>query len=348
MTNKQNYAISRRSFVALGTGAMLLPAMGRGAAAQVQASQLTIGVLRAPTSGIIAISEQKGWFKETGLALSTELFAAAAGPKIIQALGAGSISLSFVNSTAALLALAGGAVPLKLISIPTDPSRLFALLSTEGIDSVSKLAGKRVAATAGTALHYFLARVLAHNDMTLKDIEFVNLPAAEGQAAFVAGRVDALVPSVTGRFYVMSTKSDARELFTHADFERSGSRTPFQNYDLFVTTESALHTHGDALRRFLSVYHDKGVDYLLAPTTKGEAINAITTYVNTEQKTPADAGIMNRLITESDFYRSKEVKQIMSSARLLDSLEFQVKFFRDIGQIKNSPSLKGAIVDNLL
>ena len=107
---------------------------------------LTIGLLRAPASGIVDLAQQHGWFKEAGVNLSEVLFAAAAGPKIIQALGGGSIGLSFVNSTAALLGLAGGAVPLRFISIPTDPSRLFAILSTPDIDSVPKLAGKRVAA----------------------------------------------------------------------------------------------------------------------------------------------------------------------------------------------------------
>jgi ABC-type nitrate/sulfonate/bicarbonate transport system substrate-binding protein len=348
MKHTNGPTLSRRSFVGLGAGALLLPSLGRTSPALAASQELTIGVLRAPTSGIMAISDQKGWFKDAGVDLKTELFTAAAGPKIIQALGSGSIALSFVNSTAALLALASGAIPLRLISIPTDPSRLFALLSTDKIDSVQKLAGKRVAATAGTALHYFLARALAANDMSLKDVEFVNLPADQGQAAFVAGRVDALVPSVTGRFYVMSTKPDARELFTYDDFEKTGPKTPFQNYDLFVTTESALEQSRDTLRRFLSVYHDKGVAYLLDPGTRKEAIGAITTYVNTEQKTPVDSAIMTKLIDGSEFYRSKDAKTIMASAPFLDSLEYQVKFFRDIGQIKNSPSLKEAVVADLL
>ena len=70
------------------------------------------------------------------MTLNEVLFAAAAGPKIIQALGGGAIDLSFVNSTAALLGMAGGAIPLRFISIPTDPSRLFALLSAQEIDIV--------------------------------------------------------------------------------------------------------------------------------------------------------------------------------------------------------------------
>ena len=87
-----------------------------GAHAQAPApATLTIGVLRAPASGIIDLTEQHGWFRDAGVKLDTNLFAAAAGPKIVQALGGGAIQLSFVNATAALLGLASGAVPLRII-----------------------------------------------------------------------------------------------------------------------------------------------------------------------------------------------------------------------------------------
>ncbi|MBA3507963.1 MAG: ABC transporter substrate-binding protein, partial [Betaproteobacteria bacterium] len=175
MTTRDNRLSGRRRFLSYGArgvaaalagsvGSYATSAFGQGS----NGAPLTIGLLRAPASGIIALTEQHGWFKAAGVNLTEVLFAAAAGPKIIQALGGGAIGLSFVNSTAALLGLAGGAIPLRFISIPTDPSRLFALLSAPEIDSVPKLAGKRVAATGGTALHYFLARVLSKHGMGLK------------------------------------------------------------------------------------------------------------------------------------------------------------------------------------
>src|SRR5205085_11925111 len=121
------------------------------------------------------------------------------------------------------------------VSIPTDPSRNFCVLSTTDIDSVHKLAGKKVSAAQGTALHYFLARTLAKHGMSMKDIEFVNLAVADGQAAFVAGRVDALVPSVNGRYYILKAKPDVRELFGYDDWAKVPSPQGFVNYDLFVT-----------------------------------------------------------------------------------------------------------------
>ena len=175
--------MDRRRFLRYAAGGSALALTGSWTTALAQSSQLTIGVLRAPASAVIDLADKRGWFKEAGVELKTELFASAAGPKLVQALGGGAIDLSFVNTTASLLGMAGGAIPLRFISICTDPSKLFALLAQPEFDSVPKLAGKKIACTAGTGLQYYLARILAKYGMTQKDIEFVNLPAADGQAA---------------------------------------------------------------------------------------------------------------------------------------------------------------------
>ena len=339
---------SRRAVLAGGAATLAAPLVARFSPAMAQEAKLSIGVLRAPAAGVISIGEKNGAFKEAGLALETVLFASAAGPKIVQALGGEAFELSFVNSTAALLALAAGAVPLRMISIPTDPSKLFAVVSGQEIDSVEKLAGKRVAATEGTALHYFLARVLAKHGMKMSDIEFVNLPAAEGQAAFVAGQVDAIVPSVNGRFYLMNTKKDARELFTYDAWEKEPNGQPFKNYDLFVTTEKVVDVKRDALKRFLTGYHGGAVPYVMDPATRQEALGAITEYVNTEQKNPTDPTIMGQIIDNSEFYDLEAVKKIVTGDEFRESLETQVKFFTDLGRIKSAPDLDKAIVTDIL
>ncbi len=338
-----------RSAATVVASAGVLGPLAPAARAQGSASTLSIGLLRAPAAGIISLTEKNGWFKEAGVTLNEVLFAAAAGPKIVQALGGGAIDLSFVNSTAALLGLAGGAIPLRFISIPTDPSRLFALLSTQEIGSVPQLAGKRVCATSGTALHYYLARILSKHDMSFKDIDYVNLPAADGQAAFVAGRVDAIVPSVNGRFYIMNTKKDARELFTHADFGKApGPAQEFLNYDLFVTTEDVVKRNRPGLKAFLGAYHGQGVPYLHDPRTREAALRNITDYVNSEQKNPTDAAIMARILDQSGFYDAGTVKQRMTRDDFRASLEYQVKFFMDLKQIASAPDLSKAIVTDLL
>jgi len=354
MSAIRNASMNRRQFLGAAIGGSALAAAGtltgsKHALAQGSGVPLSIGVIRAPAAAVIDLTDQRGWFKEAGVQLKTELFGTAAGPKIVQAVGGGAIQLSFVNSTAALLGMAGGVISLRFISIATDPSRLFALLSAPNFTSVRELAGKKIACTAGTGLHYYLARILAKFDMTMKDIEFVNLPAAEGQAAFVAGRVDAVVPSVNGRFYIMNTRKETRELFSYDDFTKPpGSLQPFLNYDLFVTTEAVLQSERETLKRFLSAYHDKGVPYLLNPATRPEAIRTVTAYVNAEQKNPTDAAIMGRIMDLSGFYDSKTAKKLMTSHDFRAGLEYQIKFFMELGRIKTAPDLDKEIVTDLL
>jgi ABC-type nitrate/sulfonate/bicarbonate transport system substrate-binding protein len=347
--SNDNVSTARRRLLGYGAGSVAAALAGVTPRAFAQQHQLSIGLLRAPASAIVDLSEKRGWFKEAGLQLNEVLFAQAAGPKIVQALGGGSIGLSFVNSTAALLGMAGGAIPLRFISIATDPSKLFAILSQPQFDSLPKLAGKRIACTGGTGLHYYLARALSKFNMTLKDIEFVNLPAADGQAAFVAGRVDAVVPSVNGRFSILQNKKDTREVFGYADFTKPpGSTRPFLNYDLFVTTDAVLQSSRPALRAFLSAYHDKGVPFLQNPATRPEALRIVTDYVNTEQKNPTDASIMKAIMDDSGFYDLRTTKQLMTRDDFRENLEFQIKFFMDLGQMKSAPDLGKAIVTDLL
>jgi ABC-type nitrate/sulfonate/bicarbonate transport system substrate-binding protein len=110
---KSNNRIGRRDFLRYTAGGSALALAGswsRGSDAQA-ANALTIGVLRAPAAAIVDLSQHHGWFKEAGVELKTELFASAAGPKIVLALGGGAVDVSFVNTTAALLGMAGGAIP---------------------------------------------------------------------------------------------------------------------------------------------------------------------------------------------------------------------------------------------
>ena len=330
---------------AASLGGLALPAP----VARAASPSLVIGQLRNPVAGVCALAEQKGWFKDAGLDLRTELFTGAGGPKLLQAMGGGSIGIGSVSATAALLALGSGAVPLRIVSISTDPAPVFAILSAPEIDSVPKLAGRKVATTAGTGLQYFLVRALAKHGMTLKDVEFVNLPVGDAQAAFLAGRVDAVVPSLTGRYYVRTLRKDTRELFTHDAFTRPpGPTTPFEDYDVFVAPASVVQSAGPALRAFLSVYHGKAVPFLRDPATQADAIGAITRYVNTEQKSPTDEAAMREQLSKSGFFDVAQTQRILRSDGFRAGLEDQVRFLTDAKQAPARIALDGVIVTDLV
>ena len=43
-----------------------------------------------------------------------------------------------------------------------------------------------------------------------------------------------------------------------------------------------------------------------------------------------------------------EVKQVMTSPDLREAMEYQIKFFMDLGKIKNAPDLDKAIVTDFV
>ena len=102
-------------------GAWLAHAPLARAASEAKGGSLAIGLLRNPVSGLIAVTEQKGWFKAAGVDISSILFAGAGGPKLIQAMGGGSVALGSVSATAALLALAANAISLRIARSPPIP-----------------------------------------------------------------------------------------------------------------------------------------------------------------------------------------------------------------------------------
>jgi ABC-type nitrate/sulfonate/bicarbonate transport system substrate-binding protein len=345
----RRFDVRRRTLLRTGALAGGLSLLTPSLRARAATPALTMGLLRNPVAGMVDLGVQKGWFKEAGLDLGTVLFAGAGGPKVIQAMGGGSVSIGTVSATAALLAIAANAVPLQIVSIATDPAPLFVLQSAPAITTVPQLAGKRVATTAGTGLHYFLVRALAKFGMRQSDIEFVNLPVGDAQAAFLAQRVDAVVPSLAGRFYIASLRPDTRELFTHAMFTAApGPTTPFEDYDVFIASQSAVTGQKAALQQFLSVFHGRCVPYLHDPKTQADAVGAITRYINVEQKSPTDALAVREQLTRSGFFDVREARKIMDGAAFRAGLEDQIRFLGDNTLLKGHIALDQVIAHGLV
>ncbi len=345
--NRSTTFLTRRALLRAGAGALVAP-FALNSTRAIAAEMLSIGLIRNPVSALIELTNQKGWFREAGVELQPSLFTGAAGPKVIQAMGGGSLQVGSVSATAALLAIASQAVPLKIISISTDPAPVFVLLSSPDITSVAQLKGKKVSTTAGTGLQYFLARALSKHGLKMSDIEFVNLPVGDAQSAFLAGRVDAVVPSLNGRYFIMNTRKDTRELHKWTDFPKPpGSTAPFEDYDVFVAPQAVVEKNGAALRAFLAAYHGRGVPYLLNAATQATAISEITKYVNAEQKAPVDEGAMKAQLLGSRFFDLQTVRGIVKGDAFKAGIEDQVKYLVESKQIQAAIDV-GKVVDTSL
>lgn len=175
------------SLAACGASASASPKVGDKA---WSAFTFTIG---EQSDGIVELAEKSGAFDTAQYKIKYAKFEY--GPPLVQAAASGGIDL---GSVGAVPPLTGAAKTLgfKIIAIrtPADVNRAsenIIVPKGSSIRTLQDLKGKRLAIPQGSSAHGLALNAIESVGLTTKDVKFVFLPPADGQAAFSAGKVDA-------------------------------------------------------------------------------------------------------------------------------------------------------------
>ncbi|MDO9404430.1 MAG: aliphatic sulfonate ABC transporter substrate-binding protein [Polaromonas sp.] len=116
------------------------------------------------------------------------------GPPALEALNVGAIDIAMGGESTPIFAQAAGADLVYIGNEPASP-RGEAILVPRGsaLRSVKDLAGKRIALTKGSNVHYLLVRALEDSGVSYAEVKPVFLAPADARAAFQSGAVDAWV-----------------------------------------------------------------------------------------------------------------------------------------------------------
>jgi len=108
-----------------------------------------------------------------------------------QALASGDVQVLYgVGASSVILSAANGA-DIKVLNMYSRSPKAFSMYTKDAeITSPEKLRGKTIAGPAGTNLHELLVSYLATADMTIDDVEYVNMGIPETKAALDGGNVD--------------------------------------------------------------------------------------------------------------------------------------------------------------
>ena len=158
--------------------------------AAVQAAPVRVGVSDWPGWVAWYVAKEKGFFKK--YAADVELVWFPNYTDSIQALSAGQLDANSQTWSDTLAPLAAG-VPLKVILANDNSAGNDALMVAPSITGFADLKGKPVALEQYSVSHFVLATALAKNGMTPADVQVVNLAAGDAAAAFLGGRVPAVV-----------------------------------------------------------------------------------------------------------------------------------------------------------
>jgi NitT/TauT family transport system substrate-binding protein len=137
------------------------------------------------------VAEEKGYFKEEGLAVDKKSFSAPGDG--LKPLLAGDLDAHFTTLDSTIIALDKAPGKLKVVYLTDTSAGADAIVAKKEIKTVNDLKGKQVAATVGECNHLLLAKALEKAHLGEGDIKLTNMSPDDSGAAFAAGKLDAAV-----------------------------------------------------------------------------------------------------------------------------------------------------------
>jgi NitT/TauT family transport system substrate-binding protein len=175
--------MTRTLFAALGLAAALT---ATGAAAQE--TKLTIGISGWTGFAPLTLAKEAGIFKKNGLDVEIKKIPQASRHLAILS---GDIQCAATTVETWIVWNANGVATTQLFQLDKSYGA-DGMAVKAGIDKITDLKGKTVAASApGTAPYFTLAWFLKKNGMSVKDVTVVNMEPGPAAQAFVAGQNDA-------------------------------------------------------------------------------------------------------------------------------------------------------------
>ena len=164
-----------------------------GSAETASLDKLTFTYVTAPLNVPSIIEKEKGIFADAfaDMGISVEYAELTSGADQTQALASGDVQVLYaVGATSVILSAANDA-DIKVLNMYSRSPKAFCMYAKDDtLTSPESLRGKTIAGPVGTNLHELLVAYLATADMTLDDVEFVNMTIPDAKAALEGGSID--------------------------------------------------------------------------------------------------------------------------------------------------------------
>ena len=179
------------------------------------------------------VLKKQGFLEQTLPGTTIKWVYSAGSSNALNFLQASSIDFGSTAGAAALLSRANGN-PIKVVYIYEQPEWTALVVARDSTaKDIRDLKGKKIAAQKGTDPYFFLLRTLSQAGLSQADIQYVNLPHADGRTALERGQVDA--------WSGLDPHMAASEL-------QAGSKLIYRNKDF--NTYGFLNAREDFLRRY--------------------------------------------------------------------------------------------------
>lgn len=157
-------------------------------------TKLTFTYVTAPLNVPTIVEREKGIFADEfdDMDIKVEYAELTSGADQTQALASGDVQVLYAVGASSLILSAANGADIKVLNMYSRSPKAFCLYAKDGtIFSAEDLRGKTVAGPAGTNLHELLVAFLATADMTIEDVNYVNMSIPDAKAALDGGSIDA-------------------------------------------------------------------------------------------------------------------------------------------------------------
>ncbi len=256
-----------------------------------------------------------GYFEEENLEI--ELVQFTSGATELAAMASGDIDLGYLGVGAHVFAPQGQCSILALDS--TDLSGEIMVRADSGIKTMSDLAGKNVAISAGTTSELVLSMALKLAGMEKTDVNMINMDASGKVTAFMTGQIDAI--SIEAPY----TDQIRKEMGEEQVITISGSKdflpdAVFTNS--WVTTNKFLEKHEETVVRFLKAWLRGTEDRY---NNMDDTVQKVADYINTDFDTA-------HLVAEkTNWLSTHEMKVLAEDGTMLQWYDTIKKMFLDAG-----------------
>lgn len=164
-----------------------------------------VNIAIQPSAAFVPLyyAKEMGWIEEALSEYDVEVVwnSFESGPPMNESLASGSSDIGVVGDVPIVSAIAAGQEN-ELIALTCDAPLSYNLLvaADSEITSVEELKGKKIATVVGSTAHNLVSKLLTSADLTMADVELINISAGDVEAVLVNGEVDAAAiwePNVT-------------------------------------------------------------------------------------------------------------------------------------------------------
>lgn len=176
--------------IALATGAHFFISYRQGSTNTHPPEKITIAHTATTHTVLAGVAEMRGFFKEVGLETTARLHKY--GKLAFQDMLGGNAEIALAAETPVALAILRGEKVSIIATIQTSREvNAIVARSDRGINNMSDLKGKKIAATPGTTSDYFLDAKLGLEGISRKDVTIIGMDAERIPDALARGEIDA-------------------------------------------------------------------------------------------------------------------------------------------------------------